>query len=271
MIMIIKKMFTGRILLFFETMNQFVRMLTHLPAIGEIINRQVVEKNNYKLSIVFGVIAQIGRILYEFIGKVLYVFVFMYIPYKFIAQFYPYVKLSVQITHSRIFFGIFLYRRLGFGLLNGTFQIVHHRCLTFLAEPACLDRGIAVFTVDADGGIICKYQSFFPDPLMDLRCLHFTGFGNFRDPGPFILSDVILYFLKLFFYPFPACRTDRHTHYIIENPSTFSAIAYFHNQHLQIFILCQWPERQNTHFLFRLPAASPSWHPQYFLSYICHL
>ena len=61
MITIIKKMFAGRILLFYETMNQFVRMLTHLPTIGEKINRQVVEKNNDKLSIVFGIIAQIGR------------------------------------------------------------------------------------------------------------------------------------------------------------------------------------------------------------------
>lgn len=104
MITIIKKMFTGRILLFYETMNQFIRMLTHLPTIGEKINRQVVEKNNYKLSIVFGVIAQIGRILYEFIGKFLYVFVFMYIPYKFIAQFYPLVAANQELTMIFFFF-----------------------------------------------------------------------------------------------------------------------------------------------------------------------
>ena len=76
---------------------------------------------------------------------------------------------------------------------------------------------------------------------------------KFQDPGPFILSDVILYFLKLFFYPFPACRTDRHTHYIIENPSTFSAIAYFHNQHLQIFY--PLPMARATKYTFFIPAS----------------
>lgn len=104
MITIIKKMFTGKILLFYETMNQFVRMLAHLPKIGEKINRQIVEKNNYKLSIVFGVIAQIGRILYEFIGKFLYVFLFMYIPYQMMAQFYPLIKSNQELTMIFFFF-----------------------------------------------------------------------------------------------------------------------------------------------------------------------
>jgi len=102
--MIINKMFANRILLFQETMNQFVRMLTRLPKIGELINRQVIEKNNNKLKIFFGIIAQIGRILYEFIGKLLYVFAFMYIPYRFIAQFYPLVEAQQELTMIFFFF-----------------------------------------------------------------------------------------------------------------------------------------------------------------------
>lgn len=86
---IFKKMFAEKILRFHEAMNRFSELLMRMPHLGDKIRNQIEENDNYRLKMTFGVIAQIGIVLFELLRKFLYVGFFVYLPYRIIAHFCP--------------------------------------------------------------------------------------------------------------------------------------------------------------------------------------
>ncbi|MBD9241312.1 MAG: hypothetical protein EGQ64_03275 [Ruminococcaceae bacterium] len=62
---IFKKMFAEKILRFHEAMNRFSELLMRMPHLGDKIRNQIEENDNYRLKMTFGVIAQIGIVLFE--------------------------------------------------------------------------------------------------------------------------------------------------------------------------------------------------------------
>jgi hypothetical protein len=101
---ILNKMFAEKVLSYMENMNRFLELLYKLPNVGEKLRIQVVENNNRKLKNVFGVIAQLGVIIAEFLRKLVYVLIFMYIPYRLIAHFCPLIAVHQQNTIIYMFF-----------------------------------------------------------------------------------------------------------------------------------------------------------------------
>ena len=69
---IFKKMFAEKILRFHEAMNRFSELLMRMPHLGDKIRNQIEENDNYRLKMTFGVIAQIGIVLFELLRKFLY-------------------------------------------------------------------------------------------------------------------------------------------------------------------------------------------------------
>ena len=66
---IFKKMFAEKILRFHEAMNRFSELLMRMPHLGDKIRNQIEENDNYRLKMTFGVIAQIGIVLFELLRK----------------------------------------------------------------------------------------------------------------------------------------------------------------------------------------------------------
>lgn len=101
---IVNKMFADKILRYVETMNRFLLMLYKLPGIGEKLYQQIVDNNNRKLKTTFGVLAQIGIVLFEFMRKYVYVLLFMYVPFRLIARVCPMVAIHQETTIVYMFF-----------------------------------------------------------------------------------------------------------------------------------------------------------------------
>ena len=64
---IVKKMFAEKILRYMEMMNRFLLVLYRIPNLGDKLHEQIVDNNNRKLKTTFGVTAQIGVVLLEFL------------------------------------------------------------------------------------------------------------------------------------------------------------------------------------------------------------
>lgn len=95
---IFKKMFAEKILRFHEAMNRFSELLMRMPHLGDKIRNQIEENDNYRLKMTFGVIAQIGIVLFELLRKFLYVGFFVYLPYRIIAHFCPLIASHRELT-----------------------------------------------------------------------------------------------------------------------------------------------------------------------------
>lgn len=89
---IFKKMFAEKILSFHEGTNRSLEILTKMPLVGEYISNQVIHKRNSKMRMTIGVMAVLVRMIVQFIKKYLYVAVFIYLPYLFMAQFNPLIR-----------------------------------------------------------------------------------------------------------------------------------------------------------------------------------
>lgn len=101
---IVKKMFAEKILRYMEMMNRFLLVLYRIPNLGDKLHEQIVDNNNRKLKTTFGVIAQIGIVLLEFLRKYIYVLIFMYVPYRLIARMCPLIASHQQTTMIYMFF-----------------------------------------------------------------------------------------------------------------------------------------------------------------------
>ena len=101
---IFKKMFAEKILRFHEAMNRFSELLMRMPHLGDKIRNQIEENDNYRLKMTFGVIAQIGIVLFELLRKFLYVGFFVYLPYRIIAHFCPLIASHRELTMIFLFF-----------------------------------------------------------------------------------------------------------------------------------------------------------------------
>lgn len=101
---IFKKMFAEKILRFHEGTNKCLRLLKRMPFIGTHISGQIFDRKNAGLRTAVGIVGQIGTLLLEFVRKLVYVCVFMYLPYLFISAFCPVIKSHQELTMIYLFF-----------------------------------------------------------------------------------------------------------------------------------------------------------------------
>ncbi len=101
---ILEKMFAEKILRYMEMMNRFLLYLYRIPNLGEKLRTEIVDNNNRKLKTAFGVTAQIGVVITEFLRKYIYVLIFMYIPYMLISRICPLVASNRQTVMVYMFF-----------------------------------------------------------------------------------------------------------------------------------------------------------------------
>lgn len=92
MIVLIRRLLADYILRFKELTNKFLCIIYKLPKLGAIVNNQVAEQSNKAVKLTFGVAAQIMALLWELIKRILFVAVFMYLPYVVIAGSCPLVR-----------------------------------------------------------------------------------------------------------------------------------------------------------------------------------
>ena len=114
---IFKKMFAEKILSFHEGTNRSLEILTKMPLVGEYISNQVIHKRNSKMRMTIGVMAVLVRMIVQFIKKYLYVAVFIYLPYLFMAQFNPLIR---DHKESAVLFMFFMLSTICGSLANNT-------------------------------------------------------------------------------------------------------------------------------------------------------
>lgn len=114
---IFKKMFAEKILSFHEGTNRSLEILTKMPLVGEYISNQVIHKRNSKMRMTIGVMAVLVRMIVQFIKKYLYVAVFIYVPYLFMAQFNPLIR---DHKESAVLFMFFMLSTICGSLANNT-------------------------------------------------------------------------------------------------------------------------------------------------------
>lgn len=114
---IFKKMFAEKILSFHEGTNRSLEILTKMPLVGEYISNQVIHKRNSKMRMTIGVMAVFVRMIVQFIKKYLYVAVFIYLPYLFMAQFNPLIR---DHKESAVLFMFFMLSTICGSLANNT-------------------------------------------------------------------------------------------------------------------------------------------------------
>ena len=114
---IFKKMFAEKILSFHEGTNRSLEILTKMPLVGEYISNQVIHKRNSKMRMTIGVMAVFVRMIVQFIKKYLYVAVFIYLPYLFMAQFNPLIR---DHKESAVLFMFFMLSTICGSIANNT-------------------------------------------------------------------------------------------------------------------------------------------------------
>ena len=100
---IFNRMFAEKILLFHEGTNRWIRILMGLPLIGPHVSQKIFDKEQSKVRMAIGVVAQIARMLVEFILKFIYVTVFLYVPYTLIAKLNPLIASHQELTMIYMF------------------------------------------------------------------------------------------------------------------------------------------------------------------------
>lgn len=101
---IFRKMFAEKILGFHEGTNRCLRLLGRMPGMGNRLGEQIYDQKNAKLRAVVGAFAQLGAVCLEFLRKLVYVAVFMYLPYRMMAGFYPMIAAHQERAMIYLFF-----------------------------------------------------------------------------------------------------------------------------------------------------------------------
>lgn len=100
----INKMFADKRLRFYEGANKLLSLLTGIPKFGKDIESYAASQNGRRLYTFLGVIAQLGTLIFEFIRKLIYVYVFMYVPYRLISLICPLIEMNKEGTLIFMFF-----------------------------------------------------------------------------------------------------------------------------------------------------------------------
>lgn len=95
---IFRKMFAEKILKFHEGTNKAIKIMMKIPIIGSHITDDIFSERQSGLRKFLGIIAQLVVLFYEFCKKLLYVAVFIYIPYLYIAGKCPLVALHKEVA-----------------------------------------------------------------------------------------------------------------------------------------------------------------------------
>lgn len=91
-----RKLFAEKILRFMEGTNAAVIFVKKLPFIGSHIKEETFSKEKSKPRMALGIIAQILVVIWEFLKKLIYAVIFLYIPYNIISYFCPLVALHQE-------------------------------------------------------------------------------------------------------------------------------------------------------------------------------
>ncbi len=101
---ILKKMFAEKILRFHEGANRLLRLMMRMPFAGNHITEQIFARRHSRLRLAAGAAAQIGTVFAEFVRKLAYVFVFMYLPYLMMSAFCPLIASNREVVMIYLFF-----------------------------------------------------------------------------------------------------------------------------------------------------------------------
>ena len=97
-----RKLFAEKILRYYEGTEGGIRLIKSLPLVKKHIKEDAFgEKSKGRMAV--GIISQLIMLLWEFIRKLLYVWLFMFIPYMIMAHFFPLIKLHQDTTIIYLF------------------------------------------------------------------------------------------------------------------------------------------------------------------------
>lgn len=90
--LLIRRLLADYILRFKEITNKLLCRIYKIPKAGSFINNQIVKQGNRALKLVFGIMAQIGVLVWEIIKRILFTAAFVYLPYVIISESCPLVR-----------------------------------------------------------------------------------------------------------------------------------------------------------------------------------
>lgn len=93
---IFRKMFAEKILKFHEGTNKAIKVMMKLPIVGSHITNDIFSQKKSGFRTFLGIVAQIVVLIYEFLLKLAYVAVFVYLPYIYISSKCPLVALHKE-------------------------------------------------------------------------------------------------------------------------------------------------------------------------------
>jgi hypothetical protein len=100
----IRKMFAEAKLSYLEGTNRSVRFLMGLPVIGKFFNESVINERNSKKRTTIGILYEVCRALVYFIRKLIYVFLFVWVPCQLMAMECPLIASNKESAMLFIFF-----------------------------------------------------------------------------------------------------------------------------------------------------------------------
>ncbi len=97
-----RKLFAEKILRYYEGTEGGISLIKSLPLVKKHLKDDAFGENS-KGRMAVGIISQVIMLLWEFIRKLLYVWLFMFIPYTIMAHFFPLIKLHQDTTIIYLF------------------------------------------------------------------------------------------------------------------------------------------------------------------------
>lgn len=85
----VMNLFQAKRIRFAEDANFMISMLKNVPKFGNRYTDEWFGKTKQKAKIKYGMMVAIGRLLVEFIKKLIYVLIFVYLPYRVIGKYCP--------------------------------------------------------------------------------------------------------------------------------------------------------------------------------------
>ncbi len=104
--MVINRLFADKILRYNEVTEKFLLLLKRVPGIGAALDKQVVDKGNNVLKHCLGAIAQLFVFVWEFIKKLLFITLFVWLPYHLFSGSFPLIAERKNLTIMFLFFTI---------------------------------------------------------------------------------------------------------------------------------------------------------------------
>lgn len=98
------RMFAEKILRFHEGTNKVLRAMMKMPFLKSHVHESVFDKENVKARMWIGALSQLVEVILEFIRKLLYVALLIYVPYLLISQICPLVRLHQELAIVYMFF-----------------------------------------------------------------------------------------------------------------------------------------------------------------------